>query len=302
MGDVAVGGENGVCTVVHEGLQSSVAAVYGDGGVQGVGDGSLFEMGDGYVSSESDKDDAEEDAVPLKCPICLVRDVGYVLGRVVWVVCCTCCESPPTCTPSQHTYPHTTQNWLYHPIGLSCGHTFCERCLLTSAHLDHMLGPFGSIMRRAPSDAHCPECRQTGVFENAMKLRELDELVRLKYVCGGGGGGSGCVVTRWWEVKMHFSRYTLYVCVCMCLAWHVPAQYLHPTLSIPPPPHRYPEEWRQQAAEARTRKQRMLRRFLRQRIQRRTLCGFSDQDGLQRTSVLLEQVSSILTVGSPRSV
>ena len=51
-----------------------------------------------------------------------------------------------------------------------------------TAELDHMLGPVVSIMRRAPPTAHCPECRQAGVFENAMKLRELDELVRLRCV------------------------------------------------------------------------------------------------------------------------
>lgn len=87
-----------------------------------------------------------------------------------------------TCVVCSCARPRLAQNWFYHPIGLSCGHTFCERCLLTTAELDHLLGPVASIMRRAPPTAHCPECRQAGVFENAMKLRELDELVRLRCV------------------------------------------------------------------------------------------------------------------------
>lgn len=62
---------------------------------------------------------------------------------------------------------------VHNAFGLACGHYCCARCLQQVACL-----PPGGDLRHALAARRCPQCRQPGVFSDAMPLPQLDTLVR----------------------------------------------------------------------------------------------------------------------------
>jgi hypothetical protein len=110
--------------------------------------------GEGMKKEQGEDDDDEEDAAAtcgissfsaddLKCPICL--DI------------------------------------MYKPIGLACGHKFCRQCALESAGFGHAFGAFHNIISYVPRKTPCPQCRQVGVYQDAVVLKELGNLIRSRF-------------------------------------------------------------------------------------------------------------------------
>lgn len=62
---------------------------------------------------------------------------------------------------------------VHNAFGLACGHYCCARCLQQIARL-----PPGGDLQQAPASRRCPQCRQPGVFKEAMPLPQLNTLVR----------------------------------------------------------------------------------------------------------------------------
>ena len=60
---------------------------------------------------------------------------------------------------------------VHNAFGLACGHYCCARCLQQVACL-----PPGGDLRHALAARRCPQCRQPGVFSDAMPLPQLDTL------------------------------------------------------------------------------------------------------------------------------
>ncbi|KAL4433707.1 hypothetical protein ABPG75_000148 [Micractinium tetrahymenae] len=70
---------------------------------------------------------------------------------------------------------------LYKPVGLACGHKFCKECALSNAGLGRAIGTFANLASYVSSRAACPQCRQPRVYRGAMRLRQLDRVVRARF-------------------------------------------------------------------------------------------------------------------------
>eukprot|EP00884_Botryococcus_braunii_P017561 jgi/Botrbrau1/4489/Bobra.0220s0023.1 len=70
---------------------------------------------------------------------------------------------------------------MYHPIGLSCGHTFCADCAFCAVGKAYSLGTVRAIMMNVPDEAMCPECRKPGVFHHAREMKGLGRVIKTKY-------------------------------------------------------------------------------------------------------------------------
>ena len=71
-------------------------------------------------------------------------------------------------------------------VGLGCGHKFCRNCALEAAGFGRAIGAFHNIISHVPPRVGCPQCRQQGVFRNAVALREVGKLIQTR--CGSGRG------------------------------------------------------------------------------------------------------------------
>ena len=75
------------------------------------------------------------------------------------------------------------QNILYQPLGLKCGHRFCKTCVLNAVGLRGAYGdPEKLLTAIVDSTANCPECEQAGMFEGAVYLKQVHQLVKQRQV------------------------------------------------------------------------------------------------------------------------
>ncbi|KAL4450682.1 hypothetical protein ABPG77_001038 [Micractinium sp. CCAP 211/92] len=70
---------------------------------------------------------------------------------------------------------------LYKPVGLACGHKFCKECALGNAGLARAIGTFANLASYVRGRTACPQCRQPGVYREAIRLRHLDRVVRARF-------------------------------------------------------------------------------------------------------------------------
>lgn len=62
---------------------------------------------------------------------------------------------------------------LFNPYALSCGHLFCKACACGAASVYIFQG-----VKSAPPEAKCPVCRAVGVFDRAVRMTELELLLK----------------------------------------------------------------------------------------------------------------------------
>ncbi|GAB4815701.1 hypothetical protein N2152v2_002747 [Parachlorella kessleri] len=72
-------------------------------------------------------------------------------------------------------------DFMYKPVGLGCGHKFCRNCALEAAGFGRAIGAFHNIISHIPARVGCPQCRQQGVYRNAVALREVGKLIQTRY-------------------------------------------------------------------------------------------------------------------------
>lgn len=60
------------------------------------------------------------------------------------------------------------------------GAQFCKECALGHAGLARAIGTFANLASYVRSRTACPQCRQPGVYREAMRLRQLDRIVRAR--------------------------------------------------------------------------------------------------------------------------
>ncbi|XP_023751422.1 probable E3 ubiquitin-protein ligase BAH1-like [Lactuca sativa] len=73
-----------------------------------------------------------------------------------------------TCAVCLHT--------VFHPYALSCGHIFCKMCACSSGSVLMFEG-----VKSASPKMKCPVCREDGVFGNAVRMTELDLLLKRRF-------------------------------------------------------------------------------------------------------------------------
>ncbi|KAB1202926.1 putative E3 ubiquitin-protein ligase BAH1-like 1 [Morella rubra] len=65
---------------------------------------------------------------------------------------------------------------VFDPVSLNCGHIFCYMCGCSAAEVTIIDG-----LKAAEPKAKCPLCRETGVYEGAVHLEELNILLSRSY-------------------------------------------------------------------------------------------------------------------------
>lgn len=72
------------------------------------------------------------------------------------------------------------QEPMYMPLGLACGHKACLECALEAAGLQKMKGTLRAVLLNAPRHAQCFQCRQPGMFNKAVLLKQLGAAIERK--------------------------------------------------------------------------------------------------------------------------
>ncbi|KAF8398018.1 hypothetical protein HHK36_016944 [Tetracentron sinense] len=62
---------------------------------------------------------------------------------------------------------------VFNPYALSCGHLFCKACACSAAAVMIFEG-----LKAASPESKCPICREVGVYDNAVRMMELDLLLK----------------------------------------------------------------------------------------------------------------------------
>ncbi|KAJ9540492.1 hypothetical protein OSB04_026998 [Centaurea solstitialis] len=65
---------------------------------------------------------------------------------------------------------------VFHPYALSCGHLFCKLCACSAGSVLIFEG-----VKSASPKMKCPVCREDGVFSNAVRMAELDLLLKRRF-------------------------------------------------------------------------------------------------------------------------
>ncbi|MED6155216.1 E3 ubiquitin-protein ligase bah1, variant 2 [Stylosanthes scabra] len=65
---------------------------------------------------------------------------------------------------------------VFDPVSLTCGHIFCYICACSAASVSIVDG-----IKASDSKKKCPLCRESGVYEGAVRLEELNILLGRKY-------------------------------------------------------------------------------------------------------------------------
>lgn len=66
----------------------------------------------------------------------------------------------------------TEQDTVFDSVALTCGHIFCYMCACKSGSVTIVDG-----LKAAEPTSKCPLCRETGVYEGALHLDELNILL-----------------------------------------------------------------------------------------------------------------------------
>ncbi|KAL2345339.1 hypothetical protein Fmac_006624 [Flemingia macrophylla] len=64
---------------------------------------------------------------------------------------------------------------LFNPYALSCGHIFCKSCACSAVSVMIFQG-----LKAASSESKCPICREVGVYSKAVRMLELDLLIKTR--------------------------------------------------------------------------------------------------------------------------
>ncbi|KAK7396806.1 hypothetical protein VNO78_17965 [Psophocarpus tetragonolobus] len=64
-------------------------------------------------------------------------------------------------------------DFVFNPYALSCGHIFCKSCACSAASVMIFQG-----LKAATPETKCPICREVGVYSKAVRMLELDLLVK----------------------------------------------------------------------------------------------------------------------------
>ncbi|KAK9805249.1 hypothetical protein WJX72_008655 [[Myrmecia] bisecta] len=88
--------------------------------------------------------------------------------------------APPHCADEAFKCP-ICLDLLYKPLGLTCGHVFCTPCVFGAAGMRNALGTTFAILQHIKRDVGCPECRKTGVFTNAVRLKRAGQLIQKRW-------------------------------------------------------------------------------------------------------------------------
>ncbi|KAL8247369.1 hypothetical protein R6Q59_008585 [Mikania micrantha] len=67
-------------------------------------------------------------------------------------------------------------NMVFHPSALSCGHIFCKSCACSAGSVLIFEG-----LKSASPKMKCPVCREAGVYGDAVRMSELDLLLRRRF-------------------------------------------------------------------------------------------------------------------------
>ncbi|KAK9061490.1 hypothetical protein SSX86_018671 [Deinandra increscens subsp. villosa] len=67
-------------------------------------------------------------------------------------------------------------NTVFHPSALSCGHIFCKSCACSAGSVLIFEG-----LKSASPKMKCPVCREDGVYGNAVRMSELDLLLKRRF-------------------------------------------------------------------------------------------------------------------------
>lgn len=64
-------------------------------------------------------------------------------------------------------------DFVFNPYALSCGHFFCKSCACSAASVMTFQG-----LKAASPESKCPICRESGVYSKAVRMLELDLLMK----------------------------------------------------------------------------------------------------------------------------
>lgn len=98
---------------------------------------------------------------PLEAPPCMLQEMPHAPSPVA---------QPQLTILLQPPHPPP-------PSGLTCGHKFCRGCALAACGYGRTVGTLSNVCSYIPRRTRCPQCRQAGVYQGAVVLKEVGRLI-----------------------------------------------------------------------------------------------------------------------------